>query len=763
MAPKKKPQRGSSNNKASSSKSKSSSNSGPRLQISAENENRLRRLLLNSTTTPPLQTTVTDNANSLSKSQKAKNLKNVYEKLSCEGFSNDHIELALSSLKDNATLETALDWLCLNLSGNELPLKFSSGTSLNSDRGSVNVLSTAREDWVPFVDSSRRIEDEEQQQQHQRVLVRTKVRWDAEDGDGNVLDFRQPSQADWIRQYVEQQEEEESKTWEDDSVDGSFTNKLCMSDLQAYALPSSHLMSTLPWGGYEQRLVFLWVIMNYHYILILDPQPRTYDVIAKEYHAVRLEAAKAKEKGDKKSQEQAGHVIRKLKQEMSALGLSLDLLEQDFGLQRVFEDMLPTSTPYEHLEAITSFDVEGDSTIVIESIVDENHLESSSSIGFPLNPVPSSVPLDGEIVSEESEDVEIGNFFIDDASSNDILSPEILELQKREKKRELCSEKNLEKLDGIWKKGDPQKIPKAVLHQLCQKSGWEAPKFNKVLERELGFFYAVSILRKASGRGKSRKAGGLITLQLPDKDATFESAEDAQNRVAAFALHLLFPDLPIHLAIINPYSSLLLHWKQGETSKRVEDSVEDRRAGFVDLLLKADDSSSSVVDATTSSQETLKLIDVEETKDLGADAKVESMFFLVVEMLSSRAALPIAGLKVDILQMLKENDVLVVCGETGSGKTTQAISVAERVADERCEPSPGADGSLVGYQVRLDSARSEKTKLLFCTTGILLRKLAGDRSLSGITHVIVDEVHERSLLHSYLCVRCSFSVLFSSN
>jgi ATP-dependent RNA helicase DHX29 len=62
----------------------------------------------------------------------------------------------------------------------------------------------------------------------------------------------------------------------------------------------------------------------------------------------------------------------------------------------------------------------------------------------------------------------------------------------------------------------------------------------------------------------------------------------------------------------------------------VEDSVEDRRAGFVDLLLKADGSSSSAVDATTSSQETLKITDVKETKDSGADAKVESMFFLVV-------------------------------------------------------------------------------------------------------------------------------------
>ncbi|PRQ35065.1 putative RNA helicase [Rosa chinensis] len=81
-----------------------------------------------------------------------------------------------------------------------------------------------------------------------------------------------------------------------------------------------------------------------------------------------------------------------------------------------------------------------------------------------------------------------------------------------------------------------------------------------------------------------------------------------------------------------------------------------------------------------------------------------------------------------------------------------AISVANRVADERCEPSPGSNGSLVGYQVRLDNASNEKTKLLFCTTDILLRKFVGDRNLTGITHVIVDEVHERSLLGDFLLI-----------
>jgi ATP-dependent RNA helicase DHX29 len=79
--------------------------------------------------------------------------------------------------------------------------------------------------------------------------------------------------------------------------------------------------------------------------------------------------------------------------------------------------------------------------------------------------------------------------------------------------------------------------------------------------------------------------------------------------------------------------------------------------------------------------------------------------------------------------------------------------VAERVAVERCEPPPGStSSSLVGYQVRLDAAWNQSTKLLFCTTGILLRRLAGDRDLSEISHIIVDEVHERTVLGDFLLV-----------
>ena len=96
MAPKKKQQQ----NKSSSSKAKSQASGGPKLQISAENENRLRRLLLNSGRSGPASSPAPAD-DTLSKAQKSKKLRSVYEKLSCEGFSNDQIELALSALKVN--------------------------------------------------------------------------------------------------------------------------------------------------------------------------------------------------------------------------------------------------------------------------------------------------------------------------------------------------------------------------------------------------------------------------------------------------------------------------------------------------------------------------------------------------------------------------------------------------------------------------------------------------------------------------------------
>ncbi|KAG6617899.1 ATP-dependent RNA helicase [Phytophthora cinnamomi] len=145
------------------------------------------------------------------------------------------------------------------------------------------------------------------------------------------------------------------------------------------------------------------------------------------------------------------------------------------------------------------------------------------------------------------------------------------------------------------------------------------------------------------------------------------------------------------------------------------------------------------------------------------------------QMLAVRAKLPAGKEEAQVIQCVKNNQVVLICGATGCGKTTQipqfildeyinrgaggecniictqprriaAIGVATRVAQERCEDI----ADVVGYQIRMDAKKSASTRLLFCTTGILLRRLLNDRQLSGVSHVIVDEVHERNVDTDFL-------------
>jgi ATP-dependent RNA helicase DHX57 len=75
-----------------------------------------------------------------------------------------------------------------------------------------------------------------------------------------------------------------------------------------------------------------------------------------------------------------------------------------------------------------------------------------------------------------------------------------------------------------------------------------------------------------------------------------------------------------------------------------------------------------------------------------------------------------------------------------------AIGLAERVADERGE----ACGRSVGYRIRGESKVSKDTKLTFCTTGVLLRLLTSKAGLRGLSHIVIDEVHERSVEIDFL-------------
>lgn len=97
----------------------------------------------------------------------------------------------------------------------------------------------------------------------------------------------------------------------------------------------------------------------------------------------------------------------------------------------------------------------------------------------------------------------------------------------------------------------------------------------------------------------------------------------------------------------------------------------------------------------------------------------------------------------DISKIVNVEPVQIICTQP---RRLTAISIAERVSNERCEKV----GSVIGYQIRLENKISSATRLTFCTTGLLLRRLQSDPMLEGISHVIVDEVHERSLESDFL-------------
>ncbi|WP_428735523.1 ATP-dependent RNA helicase HrpA [Thermomonas sp.] len=134
-------------------------------------------------------------------------------------------------------------------------------------------------------------------------------------------------------------------------------------------------------------------------------------------------------------------------------------------------------------------------------------------------------------------------------------------------------------------------------------------------------------------------------------------------------------------------------------------------------------------------------------------------------------ALPIAAHAEELIELIRRHPVVVVAGETGSGKTTQlprlclqagrgaagmigctqprrlaARSVARRVAEELQVPLGGA----VGYQVRFNEAVGEQTAVKFMTDGILLAEIQSDRWLSKYDTLIIDEAHERSLNIDFL-------------
>lgn len=140
------------------------------------------------------------------------------------------------------------------------------------------------------------------------------------------------------------------------------------------------------------------------------------------------------------------------------------------------------------------------------------------------------------------------------------------------------------------------------------------------------------------------------------------------------------------------------------------------------------------------------------------------------EIQQARMQLPVVAEEQKIMEAIHNNDVVVVWGATGSGKTTQvpqflfeagygapdgptpgligvtqprrvaAVSMSKRVGDEL-----GDHGSKVAHQIRFDTTTNAKTAIKFMTDGVLLREITQDFVLSKYSAIVIDEAHERSV------------------
>ncbi|EPS42434.1 hypothetical protein H072_3650 [Dactylellina haptotyla CBS 200.50] len=281
--------------------------------------------------------------------------------------------------------------------------------------------------------------------------------------------------------------------------------------------------------------------------------------------------------------------------------------------------------------------------------------------------------------------------------------------------------------------------------------------------------------------------GTSVTTRFRMLNISCPSKIQAEFYLATVVLYRLFPDEKIYLRLNSVWRG---YWQELLEEAKVESDTHEKRVlkwirstteDIMQTALPADEKAKEDLTGDTGDSkkifyEPLEFMTTHQLRGI-YEAKVSNPMYHY--MLQGRMGLPIWEYRDQLLQAISEHQVTIVCGETGCGKSTQlpayileeclaagqscrifvteprrisAISLAKRVCEELGENANelGGHRSLVGYSIRLEGKFTSKTRLIYATTGIVMRMLERGNNLREITHLILDEVHERSIESDFL-------------
>ena len=336
-------------------------------------------------------------------------------------------------------------------------------------------------------------------------------------------------------------------------------------------------------------------------------------------------------------------------------------------------------------------------------------------------------------------------------------------------------------INASWSGQTPMNLLAQKIRKISTKPQYSITNVNDIG----GMGYRATLILQAGRQS--------VDAVFVETDKPCQSKVDCKNLCATKALYALFKNKSLHLQLPEPFRRMWLTWVKADAEEKEvkHKAAHAHKVRFVEDLLSELESpavldpgfhqellgqgNKSVQNRNSSTQRNAGVFADAQQK---FERRVTSKDYLRREKL--RMELPIMSYIPEIVEAVTRHSAIVITGETGCGKSTQvphmlikhfaqtagsvssrgqiicaqprrisATSIARRVSTEMGDSNAGG---FCGYSIRGESKQSKDTLLLYCTTGVLLRRLQSDPMLNSVSVVIVDEVHERTMQSDFLLI-----------